>query len=83
MKTFPFARDWPMRVICRTNLMLNTFDFQAPRDTTASSPHIHDNFEQGSVAPAGVLRSPRVLRTHFHAYACRMDAVPFRTSFGL
>jgi hypothetical protein len=30
-----------------------------------------------------IARSPRVLRTHLHAYACRIYAVPFRTSIGL
>ena len=28
-------------------------------------------------------RSPRVLRTHFHAYACRIYVTAFRASFGL
>src|ERR1700693_4796449 len=30
-----------------------------------------------------IARSPRVLRTHLHAYACRIYAAPFRASFGL
>jgi len=29
------------------------------------------------------VRSPRVLRTHFHAYACRIYVTPSRASFGL
>jgi hypothetical protein len=30
-----------------------------------------------------VRRSPRVMRTCFHAYACRIYARTFRTDFGL
>jgi len=30
-----------------------------------------------------IARSPRVLRTYLHAYACRIYVTPFRASFGL
>mgnify|MGYP001581254982 CR=1 FL=1 len=35
-----------------------------------------------SVAQWRSCRSPRVLRTHLHAYACRIYVVAFRTSMG-
>ena len=35
------------------------------------------------VAQRQVARSPRVLRTHFHAYACRIYITAFRASTGL
>src|SRR6266498_4254605 len=36
-----------------------------------------------SVAPRHSCRSPRVLRTHLHAYACRIYVIAFRASIGL
>ena len=35
------------------------------------------------VAQRHAARSPRVLRTHLHAYACRIYAASFRASTGL
>ena len=35
------------------------------------------------VAQRHAVRSPRVLRTHLHAYACRIYAASFRASIGL
>src|SRR5207237_2041347 len=36
-----------------------------------------------SVAPRHPCRSPRVLRIHLHAYACRIYVAAVRASFGL
>lgn len=45
--------DRPMRAFRSTNLMINVFDFDGPRDPEALSPHHHDDFEQGSFAMSG------------------------------
>ena len=44
-------------------------------------PSIPQPLDRGSTRQ--MARSPRVLRTHLHAYACRIYATAFRTSFGL
>ncbi len=45
-------------------------------------PRIPSPLDAGS--PLGhTTRSPQVLRTHLHAYACRIYAAPFRARFGL
>lgn len=45
--------DSPMRAFRSSNLMINVFDFDGPRDPEALSPHHHDDFEQGSFAMSG------------------------------
>lgn len=45
--------DWKMRLFRCENLMINVFDHRQPRETTALTPHSHDDFEQGSFAVAG------------------------------
>lgn len=42
-----------MRVFRSTNLMINVFDFDGPRNPEALSPHFHEDFEQGSFAMDG------------------------------
>jgi hypothetical protein len=44
-------------------------------------PSIPTPLDAGSTRQTA--RSPRVLRTHLHAYACRIYVVAFRASFGL
>lgn len=45
--------DCKMRVFRSTNIMVNIFDFDGPRDPEALSPHSHEDFEQGSFGMDG------------------------------
>lgn len=55
LRVYPLADflDRPMRLFRSTNMMINIFDFQGPRDVEALSSHSHDSFEQGSFGMAG------------------------------
>jgi hypothetical protein len=45
--------DRKFRLFRSTNLMINIFDLEGPRDPTALTPHSHADFEQGSLALGG------------------------------
>ena len=83
------------RFASRSNVLVALFNVQAfgrvlfgsppcPQPTMPSADfciRIPSPLDAGSTRHA--CRSPRVLRTHLHAYACRIYVAAFRTSIGL
>ena len=67
LRTYPLAEEHAGNALGRiyrcTTLMLNVLEpFSGPRDTSALTPHLHEDFEQGSLTLSGAyehcLRTP-------------------------